>query len=173
MVGQLPVLTTGRWSVKEDREIKTLKVWCCVGKASSLDTAAFLYSWGGAHWEGRKCRAELWSCWDLTSTWPSWNRNRWVLELPSSTLGCNSQHLPVYICSASVWPYVFSLPPLYCLHRLSRITVPARAKACSKLPMQHSLSFWCKALALQRIRAPRALMAVTALHQGPLSTFCL
>lgn len=40
--------------MKEDREIQTLKVWCCVGKASSLDTAAFLYSWGGTHWEGEE-----------------------------------------------------------------------------------------------------------------------
>lgn len=88
----------------------------------------------------------------------------------------NSLQIPLTISlavlSVQVCDCVFSLPHLYCLHRLSKITVPASAEAWSKLPMQHSLSFWCQALALQGIRAPRALMAGAALHLPP-STFCL
>lgn len=95
----------------------------------------------------------------------------WTLLHPLS----NSLHIPLTISpavlSVQACPCVFPLPHLYCLHKLSKNTIPAGAEACSKLPVQHSLRFWCQALALQGIRPPRALMAGAALHLPP-STFC-
>lgn len=63
--------------MKEGRENRALKVWCCVVKAGSLDTLQLFFTLSGEEpiGKGRKCRMELWSCWDLTSTQPHWQRN--------------------------------------------------------------------------------------------------
>lgn len=50
--------------MKAGREVQTLKVWCCMVKAASLDTPQLFFTPSGEELigKGRKCRTELWSC---------------------------------------------------------------------------------------------------------------
>lgn len=94
----------------------------------------------------------------------------WALLHPLSNSLQITLTISLAVLSVQVCDCVFSLPHLYCLHRLSKSTIPGSAEACSKLPVQHSLSFWCRAL--RGLRDPGAPMAGAALCLPP-STFCL